>query len=152
MPSSIIRRVCNAQCAVDWLVGQAPSMTDELTLILTFPRRVILVVERVPRGRVTTYGRIAAALGSPRASHVVGSALAHLPSGHHVPAHRVVNRVGYLSGADAWGNPEIMRDLLRDEGVPFRTEWEVNLDACVWDPADEPELDDLFRNGPQVLG
>ena len=125
-------------------------MADPSRPILTFPRRVVLVVARIPRGQVTTYGRIAAALGSPRASQVVGSALAHLPNGHDLPAHRVVNRVGHLSGAEAWGNPNIMRDLLIDEGVPFRDGWEVDLDACVWDPADDPELDDLFRDGRQV--
>lgn len=151
MPSSIIRRVCNAPCSVDGPVGQARAMANESIPVLTFPRRVIMVVARVPRGRVTTYGRIAAALGSPRASHVVGSALAHLPTGHDLPAHRVVNRVGYLSGAEAWGNPEIMRDLLREEGVPFRAEWKVDLDACVWDPADDPALDGLFRGGQEAL-
>jgi len=126
-------------------------MASERIPALTFPQHVLMVVERVPRGRVTTYGRIAAALGSPRASHVVGSALARLPNGHDLPAHRVVNRVGFLSGAEAWGNPEIMRDLLRVEGVPFRAEWEVDLDACVWDPADDPELDGLFRSRQETL-
>lgn len=120
-------------------------MTDDTTARLSFPKRVMLIVARIPQGQVTTYGRIAAALGSVRASHVVGSALANLPHGHDLPAHRVVNRVGFLSGAEAWGNPEIMRDLLIEEGVPFREEWVVDLDACVWEPADDPELDDLFR-------
>lgn len=126
-------------------------MASEPTTGSSFPRRVIMVVARIPRGRVTTYGRIAAALGSPRASHIVGSALANLPNGHDLPAHRVVNRVGYLSGAWAWGNPEIMRDLLVDEDVPFRAEWEVDLEACVWDPADDPEFDGLFRSGQASL-
>jgi methylated-DNA-protein-cysteine methyltransferase-like protein len=110
-----------------------------------------MVVARIPKGRVTTYGRIAAALGSPRASHVVGSALANLPAGHDLPAHRVVNRTGYLSGAEAWGNPDIMRDLLHRDGVPFRAAWEVDLEACVWEPADDPDLDHLFRPGGERL-
>jgi methylated-DNA-protein-cysteine methyltransferase-like protein len=76
---------------------------------------------------------------------MVGWVMSNLGGGHGLPAHRVVNRVGFLSGAEAWGNPEIMRDLLRDEGVPFREEWVVDLEACLWDPADEPELDALFR-------
>lgn len=125
-------------------------MADEDLTQLSFPKRALMIVARIPRGQVTTYGRIAAALGSPRAAHVVGSALAHLPNGHDLPAHRVVNRVGYLSGAGAWGNPNIMRELLIDESVPFRDEWEVDLEACVWEPADDPELDDLFRDGREA--
>ncbi len=97
-------------------------MTDTMRPDLSFPQRALLVVARIPCGQVTTYGRIAAALGSPQAARMVGWALGNLPAGHNYPAHRVVNRVGYLSGAEAWGNPEIMRDLLIDEGVPFRDE------------------------------
>ena len=127
-------------------------MADEAISNLTFPKRAMMIVARIPAGRVTTYGRIAAALGSPRASHVVGGALANLPAGHGLPAHRVVNRTGSLSAAAAWGHPNLMRDLLTDEGVPFRREWEVDLDACVWDPADDPEFDDLFSVGGALPG
>jgi methylated-DNA-protein-cysteine methyltransferase related protein len=112
---------------------------------LSFHERVASVVSQIPAGRVTTYGRIARGLGAPRSARMVGWVLSNLPSGHNLPAHRVVNHVGFLSGAEAWGNPEIMRTLLLDEGVPFREEWVVDLDACLWDPADEPELDALFR-------
>jgi methylated-DNA-protein-cysteine methyltransferase-like protein len=76
---------------------------------------------------------------------MVGWVMSNLGHGHGLPAHRVVNHAGFLSGAEAWGNPEIMRDLLLGEGVPFLEEWVVDLDACLWDPADEPELDALFR-------
>ena len=103
------------------------------------------MVSRIPAGRVTTYGRIARALGAPQSARMVGWALGSLNSGSNLPAHRVVNRVGFLSGAQAWGNPEIMRDLLLGEGVPFREEWVVDLDACLWDPADEPDLDSQVR-------
>lgn len=120
-------------------------MGDESARELSFPKRAMMIVARIPSGRVTTYGRIAAALGSPRASHVVGGALANLPGDHGLPAHRVVNRTGYLSGAAAWGHPDLMRDLLTDEGVPFRNDLEVDLDACVWDPSDDPEFDQLFK-------
>ncbi len=122
-------------------------MADEAPPELTFPRRAMMIVAGIPHGQVTTYGRIAAALGSPRSARMVGWALGNLPANHDLPAHRVVNRVGYLSGAEAWGNPEIMRDLLIDEGIPFRHEWEVDLEACVWEPADDPEFDELFKDG-----
>lgn len=111
----------------------------------SFQARIYHLVSLIPEGRVTTYGRIARALGSPNSARMVGWALSSLRSGHDLPAHRVVNRIGFLSGAEAWGNPEIMRDLLLDEGVPFRDDWEVDLDACLWDPAEDEDLDDLFR-------
>jgi methylated-DNA-protein-cysteine methyltransferase-like protein len=81
---------------------------------------------------------------------MVGWAMSNLPSGHDLPAHRVVNRIGYLSGAEAWGHPNIMRDLLADEGIPFREDWVVDLESCLWDPADDPGLDDLFSDGDRA--
>jgi methylated-DNA-protein-cysteine methyltransferase-like protein len=112
---------------------------------LSFPERVTLVVERIPEGFVTTYGRIAAALGSPRSARMVGWALNGQVDGQSIPAHRVVNRVGVLSGAPAFGAPDRMRQLLEAEDVPFLDDITVDLDACLWDPADDPELADLFR-------
>jgi methylated-DNA-protein-cysteine methyltransferase-like protein len=112
---------------------------------LPFPDRVALVVERIPEGFVTTYGRIAAALGSPKAARMVGWALNGEIEGRRLPAHRVVNRVGVLSGAPAFGNPDRMRQLLEAEDVPFLDEITVDLEACLWDPADDAELADLFR-------
>lgn len=147
MPSTIIRRVRNSHGMPARPFGREQSMADDASPILSFPKRVMMIVARIPQGQVTTYGRIAAALGSPRSARMVGWALGNLPPNHDLPAHRVVNRVGYLSGAEAWGNPHIMRHLLIDEGVPFREEWEVDLEACVWEPADDPELDELFRDG-----
>lgn len=114
--------------------------------MLPFPERVALVVERIPYGHVTTYGRIAAALGSPKSARMVGWALGGLADGHGLPAHRVVNRVGFLSGGVAFGHPEIMRGRLEDEDVPFVDEWVVDLDECLWDPSDDPEIADLFRS------
>lgn len=112
---------------------------------LPFPDRVALVVERIPEGFVTTYGRIAAALGSPRSARMVGWAMSGLGSERNLPAHRVVNRQGVLSGAPAFGHPNRMRDLLLEEDVPFLDEITVDLAECLWDPVDDPELADLFR-------
>jgi methylated-DNA-protein-cysteine methyltransferase-like protein len=122
---------------------------------LPFPQRVALVVSAIPYGHVTTYGRIAAALGSPKSARMVGWAMSAMPAGHDLPAHRVVNRLGVLSGAEAFGHPGIMRDLLLEEEVPFRDEWTVDLAECLWDPLDDPSLADLFRPGsplPPVAG
>ena len=110
----------------------------------TFQTQVIFVANRIPYGRVTTYGRIALVLGAPRSARMVGWAMS--ARGGESPAHRVVNRNGFLSGAPAWGNPDIMRDLLVEEGVPFLDEWTVNLSACVWDPSDDADLVEEIRN------
>lgn len=108
---------------------------------MTFRERVLFLVSKIPAGQVTTYGRLARAAGAPRSARMVGWVLHHLPRGHDYPAHRVVNRAGHLSGAEAWGDPRIMRDLLVRDGVPFRDEWDVDLEKCLWDPADDPAFD-----------
>jgi methylated-DNA-protein-cysteine methyltransferase-like protein len=106
----------------------------------TFFDRVFVVVSRIPRGRVTTYGAIARALGTPRAARSVGWALSLAPEGDVLPCHRVVDRNGFLSGGWHWGHPDVMAGLLRDEGVPFLDPYRVDLAACLWLP-DEEELE-----------
>ena len=110
-----------------------------------FPTRVYTVVRRIPEGRVTTYGRISRALGAARSARVVGWALNHLPPNSDVPAHRVVNRNGQLTGAHHFGPPDVMRNLLEDEGVTFIDEITVDLSAHLWEPAEDAGLDDLFQ-------
>lgn len=112
-----------------------------------FPRRVWDIVCRIPPGRVTTYGHIARALGSPRAARQVGWALHAVPPDEHIPCHRVVNRIGVLSGAAHFGGTDAMRALLVAEGVPFVDELQVDLDRVLWSPwldgAAPDEMDDL---------
>lgn len=107
--------------------------------------RVYAVVRLIPEGSVTTYGRIGRALGAPRSARMVGWALNSLPPDSAVPAHRVVNRNGQLSGAHHFGPPDVMRGLLEDEGVTFVDETTVDLAAHLWDPADDSRLDHLFQ-------
>ena len=102
-----------------------------------FFERVFAVVSCIPRGRVTTYGAIARALGTPRAARSVGWALSVAPSAAKLPCHRVVDRNGYLSGGWHWGHPDVMAGLLDDESVPFLEPYRVDLAACLWLP-DEP--------------
>lgn len=109
-----------------------------------FWTRVYAVVRRIPGGKVTTYGRVSHALGAPRSARMVGWALNSLPPGSDVPAHRVVNRNGQLTGAHHFGPPEVMRGLLEDEGVGFVDDFMVDLSAHLWDPADDPDVDALF--------
>lgn len=110
-----------------------------------FAERVYAVVVAIPKGRVTTYGLIARALGNPRGARMVGWALRRTPPGRQIPAHRVVNRIGFLSGGWYFGHPDVMRDRLVDETVPFVEEYRVDLATCVWDPAEEPALDHLYE-------
>jgi methylated-DNA-protein-cysteine methyltransferase related protein len=105
-------------------------MTDQSR----FFDQVLEVVARIPPGRVTTYGLIARHLGRPNAARTVGWAL-NGGSGAGLPCHRVVNRLGALSGRMSFGNPFVMEDLLRSEGVVFRDDGSVRIDLHLWDPA-----------------
>jgi len=83
-------------------------------------RRVYAVVSRIPRGRVATYGQVAALARLPRQARFVGRALHVLPADSDVPWHRVVNAAGKISlRADALGHDELQEHLLRREGVRF---------------------------------
>jgi methylated-DNA-protein-cysteine methyltransferase related protein len=115
----------------------------------TFAERVYAIVAEIPFGHVTTYGRIAAALGKPRNARMVGWALHDAPDG--LPYHRVINRVGVLSAGIAFGHPDQTRALLEAEGVPFIEQYRVDLAKCLWTPSSETvflsaspdEMDDL---------
>jgi len=110
---------------------------------LDFAAGVYEIVARIPHGRVTTYGRIAQALGSVRGARMVGWALDHAPTERDLPCHRVVNRIGFLSGGWHFGHPDVMKGLLLAEGVPFSEEYRVDLTRCLWEPwVDDPEPDD----------
>lgn len=100
-----------------------------------FVERVYEIVACIPWGRVTTYGAIARALGSVRGARMVGWALHAAPDG--LPCHRVVNRYGELSGGWHFGHPDVMKQLLMAEGVPFLAEYQVDLRRCLWLPWEE---------------
>jgi len=94
------------------------------------------VVRQIPRGRVTTYGAIAdfLALGSAR---MTGWALRNIAGTEDVPAHRVVNRVGELSGRHHFPSPTFMRRMLEREGVKVVKDRVSDFDNVFWNPADE---------------
>ena len=115
-------------------------MKDEQANRTPFVERVYAVIRLIPRGRVTTYGRIARYLGATRSARLVGFALHNSPDDVSENAHRVVNRNGELTGGWAWGHPAIMRGLLEDEGVTFIDEYQVNLQRHLWDPNDELDV------------
>ena len=100
-----------------------------------FSRQVYALVSRIPPGRVATYGLLALLCGRPRASRIVGCALARAPEG--LPCHRVLYRDGGLSPADVFGGTGIQRLLLEGEGVPFLPDGRVDLSRCLWDGGEE---------------
>jgi len=100
----------------------AQSRAISATKAPKFGRAVYGLVRRVPRGRVVTYGQVAAILGNPRAARTVGTALANLPRPllHIVPWHRVINAGGRISNRGSVHRPDLQRELLEIEGVRFR--------------------------------
>lgn len=99
------------------------------------------VVRLIPKGRVTSYGAIAKYLGASKSSRMVGWAMnaAHgvKPT---VPAQRVVNRNGLLTGKHHFGAPDIMQKLLEKEGVEVKDDKVVKFKELFWDPVVELEL------------
>lgn len=96
---------------------RAPTST-----VPTFARAVYGVVRQIPRGKVVTYGQVAAFLGHPRAARAVGTALSHLPKAlaRIVPWQRVINASGRISIRGDVLRPDLQRQLLELEGVAFR--------------------------------
>jgi methylated-DNA-protein-cysteine methyltransferase-like protein len=106
-----------------------------------FYQLVYSVVRLIPPGRVTSYGAIAASLGAKSSSRLVGYAMngAHSVS-PPVPAHRVVNRKGLLTGKHHFASPTTMQELLEKEGVKVLNDQIVDFDAHFWDPTKELEF------------
>ena len=103
-----------------------------------FFERVYQVVRMIPCGRITTYGAIAQCLGSAGSSRMVGWALNKCHgSEYFIPAHRVVNRNGLLSGKHHFGTPNAMQQLLANEGVAVDDNKVVNFRELFWDPCKE---------------
>ena len=98
---------------------------------MDFYRRVGIVLRAVPEGRVVSYGQVALLCGRPKNSRQVGYALRNDLSGQ-VPAHRVVNGQGYLSGAASFDYPGLQRRLLEEEGVKVSGDNRVELTEFGW--------------------
>ena len=97
--------------------------------------RIFAVVRRIPRGRVATYGQVAALAGFPHAPRLAGYALHALPGGSPVPWHRVVAAGGRLSLARLDPDGALLQRLtLEAEGVAFDARGRVRLDRCGWRP------------------
>lgn len=102
----------------------------------SFFELVYEVARQIPKGRVTSYGAIANALGTKSSARMVGWAM----NGAHkikpkIPAHRVVNRNGMLSGKFHFGSPTAMEDLLKKEKIKVKNDRVVDFEKLFWDPA-----------------
>lgn len=105
---------------------------------IDFYTQVHEIARLVPYGRVTTYGAIARALAAPKAARMVGYAMnmAH-QADRPVPAHRVVNSMGLLTGKHHFGSPDAMQKLLEAEGIRVLNDKVLDFKALFWNPLTE---------------
>lgn len=99
-----------------------------------FFERVYDVVREIPIGKVTTYGAIAKAIGAPRSARMVGYAMNASHFDDSVPAHRVVNRVGMLSGKHHFDGTNLMQQLLESEGIVVKNNQVQDFQSHLWIP------------------
>ncbi len=117
----------------------------------TLMAQVFALVRACPTGRVTTYGWIGKALGYPRGARMIGWIMNESPEG--VPAQRVINSKGELSGSWAFGQRGRMRQLLEAEGVTFSDNERVDLKRYGWDPSrdlNEEERENILANAVNI--
>ena len=99
-----------------------------------FFEKVYRVVEQIPCGRVTSYCAIAKYLGTPKSARMVGWAMNASHLNPKVPAHRVVNRIGMLSGKHHFQGTNLMQQLLESEGINVVDHQVQNFESLFWDP------------------
>ena len=103
---------------------------------INFFKRVYEVAKLIPYGRVTSYGAIAKYLGAARSARMVGYAM-NSSKGKDVPAHRVVNRKGLLTGKLHFDGTNLMQQLLENEGIQVVDNQIKNFQEVFWDPAEK---------------
>lgn len=99
-----------------------------------FFEKVYAIVRQIPEGRVTSYGAIARSIGSPQSARMVGWAMNASHTVEDVPAHRVVNRLGLLTGKHHFEGTNLMQQLLENEGVEVIDNQIQRFDEIFWDP------------------
>lgn len=102
---------------------------------VSFFERVYQIVKQIPYGSITTYGAIAKVLGSPQSARMVGWALNASHGDTDIPAHRVVNRQGLLTGKHHFQGKNLMQQLLENEGVVVEDNKIVDMQRYFWDPS-----------------
>lgn len=99
-----------------------------------FFERVYAIARQIPYGKVTSYGAIAKALGAARSARMVGWAMNASHNMEDIPAHRVVNRVGLLSGKHHFEGTNLMQQLLESEGIKVVENQIVDFEKHFWEP------------------
>lgn len=99
-----------------------------------FFQRVYEVVKQIPYGKITTYGAIAKKIGAPKSARMVGYALNASFGDEDVPAHRVVNRKGLLTGKHHFQGTNLMQQLLESEGIKIKDYIVQNFNEHFWEP------------------
>ena len=118
----------------------------------SYYEKVWAVARSIPAGKVTSYGAIARFLGTGLSARMVGYAMNKSMMVYPaVPAHRVVNRSGLLTGKMHFGSPDMMEQLLLNEGIQVENDTIVDFMDHYWDPADALDQDDFFTrlNNPK---
>ncbi len=105
--------------------------------------QVYALVRACPKGRVTTYGWLAGAVGYPRGARMVGWIMSATPANQDIPAHRVINKDGVLTASKAFGAKDRMRSLLEEDGVTFEEDGHVDMKRYGWDPRLDLNPDEL---------
>ena len=101
----------------------------------SFFDKVYTIVRKIPHGKVTTYGLIARHLGTPKSARMVGYAMNSSHKFSDIPAHRVVNRNGLLTGKHHFFGSSLMQELLENEGVIIIDNKIKNFNDVLWDPS-----------------
>lgn len=104
---------------------------------INFFEKVYRVAKQIPFGRVTSYGAIATYLGAPRSARMVGWAMKASHNVEEIPAHRVVNRNGILTGKHHFNGTNIMQNLLESEGIKIKNNQIQDFESVFWDPITE---------------
>ncbi len=104
-------------------------------------QRIYDIVRQIPYGRVTSYGAIARCIGLERSARLVGWAMKS-SHGLNIPAHRVVNRLGVLSGKHHFPGTNLMQELLESEGLKIESDQIVDFKDFFWNPMDHLNLDE----------
>ena len=103
-----------------------------------FTQNVVAVIQAIPKGKVTSYGRVAALAGNPRGARQVSRYLHSLSEKYDLPWHRVVNAAGNISLPKGRGY-EQQRALLEDEGVVFSGSRSIDFSVFLWEPVSHPD-------------
>lgn len=104
------------------------------------------VAKLVPHGRVTSYGAIAKFLGQPRSARMVGWAMNASHGNIEIPAHRVVNRIGVLTGKHHFEGINLMQQLLESEGIEVVDLKIKNFEKVFWDPSSELDYEEAMAS------